>query len=117
MNMFSEMAAGAAWDDMYRVHGCTADVERVTLTPDDYGSQTESWAALIEDLECVMSAVSGREVEKYRKLQVEASHRLLCKPQETAVTEKDRIVKDGVNYDILWIGKAGLWEMALRERA
>ena len=114
--MFSDMAKDANWDSLYRVHGCAVNIERVTLTPDDYGSQTERWAALITGMECIFSAVSGREVERFRKLEAEASHRLLCKPQGTVITEKDRVVRDGVNYDILWVGKAGLWEFALRRR-
>jgi hypothetical protein len=136
MSLFGEMLSGAALDDLIRVHGSTVTVQRVTETPDEYGSQTEVWANLIASLSCLFHAFSGREIERFRKLEVDASYGLTCKPQAELVTEKDRVIKettaddpgaeeiDGKFYlifDIVWVqpisgSKTDCLRFALRER-
>jgi head-tail adaptor len=135
MSLFGDILSGAALDDLIRVHGETATVQRVTETPDEYGSQTEEWNDLTE-LTGHFYALSGREVAAFRKLEVDASYGIVCKPQTEMITEKDRVIKETTADDpgaveiggkfylifyITWVqpmagSKTGCLRLALRER-
>lgn len=118
MTLFGDILSGAALDDLIRVHGETATIQRVTETPDEYGSQTEEWNDLVE-LTGHFYALSGREVERFKKLEVEATYAFLCKAPETEITEKDRLVKGEAVFDIKFvepIAAGSVLRIALQER-
>jgi hypothetical protein len=143
MSLFNDMFSGAAFDTLVRSHGCeqVVIIQRVTETADEYGSQNEEWNDLIifpvsPQPSCLFHALSGREVVNFRKLEVDASYGLTCKPQAELITEKDRVIKETTAddpgaveiggkfyliFDIVWVqptggDKTGCLRLALRER-
>jgi len=98
----------------------TVNIQAVTLTADNWGSQTESWANSISNLACHFYTVSGNEIERLKKLEVDASFGLICNVQGTAISEDDRVVFGGENYDIIFIetdiSRTGIWKLTLRKR-
>lgn len=120
MPLFDDMFGGAAQADIVRVFGETVTIQRVTETPDAYGSQTEEWNNLIASLDCHFYALSGSEVERLERLEVEANYALSCVAPDETITEKDRVVKDGTVYDITWVQPmtpgGTILRLALRQR-
>lgn len=99
----------------------TAEVQTVTETADNYGSFTETWAATISSMPCHFYTLSGREIERLDKLQIDASYGLICAPQSSAISEKQRVKFNSLYYDILFsetnVARAEYWKLFLRRRA
>jgi predicted nucleotidyltransferase len=95
-------------------------VARVTKTPDDFGSWTESEDDLIVDLPFRLQALSGSERQLYGKLQVEANYKGFCLPQTEEIREADVIYYGTRKFDVLFVDDWNLegryLRLFLRER-
>lgn len=106
---YEDLIRGSGLTMLNLMFGSTGKIQRVTLTADNYGSQSESWADVtgLTALAGHFYIVSGREVERLRKLEVDADYGFLCDLAGTAITEKDRFVLSSINYDIVFVEPIG----------
>ena len=86
------------------INSCT--VRRNTIgAADAYGTPTASWANYLEDQACRIYGVTpsrgaGREVYVGAKLVVADKLMMIA---DIDITEQDRVVSDGITYEVLMI--------------
>jgi len=74
-------------------------IQRETLTPDGRGGQTVSLTNVVTDLFAHVRPRSGREGERYDRINAEAAYLFVIRYRDD-LKESDRILWDGVQYNI-----------------
>ncbi len=105
-----------AIDDHY---DSTFHVKSRTRTGDGMGGWTESWGYIITNSPCRVWQLSAREIDRYKKKELNATHGLLCVPQDAAINESHKIENPpgGTLYNVLsvdtflWAGQ--YWKIIL----
>lgn len=88
-----------------RLFNATLSIERKSLgAADDYNEHAESWAVVAADVPCRIQGMRGRENTE-NKQAVLVTH-LAVMLAGTDLTEKDRVLSDGVSYEVLYANKA-----------
>ena len=104
---------------MSRNYRDRADVYKVTNTKGSFGQGVPSYSETpdIENMPCALQASWGQERKLQSKVAVEVIHILYCDPQDTAIDAQDKIVIDGVTYEIKMVDTASFkgiyWELHL----
>lgn len=79
---------------------CKVIVERVSISDDGMGGQTESWSQL-DEFQGHIRQLSAEEKEINERLSVKSSHRLYCGGHD--IKEKDRILADGKTFNVVGV--------------
>lgn len=80
----------------------TADVQCCERTRDAYGSWVTAWSNLVADIPCHIFLLSGSEIERYKKLEVDVNWALLCAPPAPANIWIKREYGDALNQFSAW---------------
>lgn len=81
----------------------TVTIKRKAETEDDDGSWSTVLNDLIVDLSCHIWPLTGREQNDFMKRELIADYGLMCAPQVEAVKEKDVVIWNSKEYDIVWV--------------
>ncbi|TKJ37410.1 MAG: hypothetical protein CEE38_07870 [Planctomycetes bacterium B3_Pla] len=96
-----------------------ADVYKATITPGSHGQGVPSYPSTpnISQMKCALQVSWGQERKLQDKVTEEVTHILICDPQTIAVNAKDKLVIDGVTYEIKTVDTASFkdiyWELHL----
>jgi len=80
-----------AIDNLYNI---TVDIQRPTMSQDDYGAQVKTWTDLFKNVKGRLQRKGAREVIFADKDTVWSDYTFYCSPM-IAISNKDRIEYDG----------------------
>lgn len=79
----------------------TVDIHRASqYAPGKLGGQLPTFGVLLEDVPCMIQALSASERAILGSEGVEITHRMFCELQSETLTEKDRVVAGSTIYEI-----------------
>jgi len=92
----------------------TCTIRRKAVVSDGGGGQTTTWSDLAAGVACGIAPVAGGEGATTAGRVVDETTHVVTLPDGQDVTEADRIVVDGVTYELTLVRKRGAWELNRR---
>jgi SPP1 family predicted phage head-tail adaptor len=93
----------------------TGTIQRQSAISDGGGGQNTSWATLAS-VACELAPLGGGEARSGlvgERLADETTHTITF-AHDTDITEADRVVVNGVTYDVTLVDRGGAWELERR---
>ena len=88
-------------------------IERLTRIDDGAGGQTNRWDQVYTDVPARLAERSGRDGIMAARESVEAAWTLTL-PYNQEIAEADRVVHDGLTYEVVWVNKGRSWDTVRR---